>query len=349
MTFLWREALWLLIVLPAAAAAYVLLVRRRRAGLRYASVGLVKAAAPHLQRWRRHVPPALFGIALAAMLLAIARPTTVASISSEQRTIMLAIDVSYSMAAEDVAPSRLAAAQAAAKSFVRSQPRDVRVGVIAFAGYADLVQRPTTDRNAVYKALDTLQLQYHTAIGSGLVAALLAIFPDMDVGNYDIFGLGRSPVKPQRVERHTGIASPRVAHPTVPPGSYSPAAIVLLTDGRSSFGIPHERAAQFAAERGVRVFTVGFGRPEEIEVNIEGETITVDFDEQALKEIAAATRGAYFQAGNAEELNRVYRTLRGEVVLERRQRELTPLLAALAAVLLISSGGLSLAWCGRFA
>src|SRR5688572_12776966 len=127
MTFLWREALWLLVVLPAALAGYLLILRRRHFALRYASIGLVKAAAPDLQRWRRHVPPALFAIALAATLLAIARPSAVVALPSEQRTVILAIDVSYSMAAADVAPTRLAAAQAAAKSFVRAQPRDVRI------------------------------------------------------------------------------------------------------------------------------------------------------------------------------------------------------------------------------
>lgn len=349
MTFVWRDALWLLLAVPLGIAGYVLLLRRRHDALRYASVSLVKAAIPCAQSWRRHLPAAIFAAALTAMLLAIARPAAVVTLPSEQRAVVLAIDVSYSMSATDVAPTRLAAAQAAAKSFVRSQPRDVRVGVIAFAGSADLVQRPTTNRAEIEAAIDGLQLQYNTAIGSGLLAALLTIFPEMEVGDYDIFGLGRSPVAQER-NPHERSMRARADHvPAVPPGSFPSAAIVLLTDGNSVFGMPPERAARLAADRGVRVYTVGFGSPAEVNIEIEGETVAVGFDERALQDVAQITHGAYFHASTAEELKGIYRTLTGRIVLQRTQRELTGLFAALAAVLLVCSGAMSLAWCGRFA
>jgi Ca-activated chloride channel family protein len=258
------------------------------------------------------------------------------------------MDVSLSMAATDVAPSRLKAAQAAAKAFVKDLPRDVRVAIVAFAGDADLVLAPTVERDDAMAAIDNLQLNYNTAIGSGLVAALLTIFPDWDfAAGLDIFGMGRSPVRPRRISRN----QPRTIEPenfkTVPAGSNAYSAIVLLTDGRATFGLSPAKAASMAAERGVRVYTVGFGTPEGSSVEIDGEAVEVSLDEAMLKDIAEVTGGAYFNAATAEELRNVYQGLKGRVVIERKQREATALFTALAAVLSIFSASLSLAWSNR--
>ena len=351
MTFWWRDALWLLCVLPAVAATYFLLLKRRkRNALQYASIAFISAALTSSHRLRRHVPPLLLFLAMTFAVLAIARPAAVFTLPAEQRTVVLAIDVSFSMAGNDVLPSRLEAAQAAAKAFIRDQPRDVRIAIVAFAGEADLVQTPTADRGEAMAAVDRLKLNYNTAIGSGVLAALLTIFPDMDIGgDFDIFGFGRSPVLPRRFSRNQPPKVEKEHFTAVPPASYASAAIILLTDGRGTLGISPSKAAQMAAERGIRVFTVGFGSPAGADIDMDGESVHVKFDEETLREIAQVTHAEYFSAATANELVNVYRHLRGRVVLERKEREVTALFSALAAVLMIAAGATSLAWGARFA
>ena len=350
MTFLWREALWLLLAIPALIGLYLYALRRKKSAIRIPSLALVRDAGAPAQHVKRHLPPALFLLALVAMFMAVSRPATVASVPTEQRTVILAIDVSLSMAAEDIAPTRLQAAQAAAKEFVKRQPRDVRVGIVAFAGHADLVLPPTTRRTEALAAIDQLQLQYSTALGHGIMAALMTLFPEADMAaQYDIFGTGRTPYKGAREAQAGQHARPGAKPLPVPPGSHSSAAIVLLTDGRSTFGISHRQAAQMAAELGVRVYTVGFGKVEGGSIALADALLDVEFDEPALKEIAAATGGSYFHASTAEELKSVYRDLTGRIVLERKFLELTALFTALGAVLSLSSVGLSFAWSPRFA
>ena len=179
MSFLAPQYLWLLVCVPALVALYFLvLARRKKAALRYASLALVKEALGTGQRLRRHLPPLLLLLAISGMLLAVARPTAVITLPSEQRTIILAIDVSLSMRATDVEPNRLAAAQEAAKAFIQQQPPDVRLGIVSFAGTALLVQSPTHNREDLVAAIDRLELQRHTAIGSGIIVSLATLFPD---------------------------------------------------------------------------------------------------------------------------------------------------------------------------
>lgn len=350
MTFLWHEALWLLLAVPALIGLYLLALRRRNPAVRLSSVALVREAASPVHRVKRHLPPVLFLLALVAMFMAVSRPAAVTAVPTEQRTVVLAIDVSLSMGADDIAPTRLEAAQAAAKEFVRKQPDNVRIGIVAFAGHADLVLPPTTRRSEALAAIDQLQLQYSTALGHGVLAALMTIFPEADIATqYDMFGTGRMPQKPIREAQATAHGEPQAKPAPVAPGSYQSAAIVLLTDGRSTFGIGHRQAAQMAAERGVRVFTVGFGKVEGGSINVSGTALDVEFDEAALREIAATTGGSYFHATTAEELKSIYRDLTGRIVLERKFLELTALFTALGAVLSLSSVGLSFAWSPRFA
>src|SRR5690242_14843049 len=180
MTFLWPEALFGLLALPLLVGAYLLaLKRRKKDALRYSNLGLVRQAAAR-SSWRRHVPPALFLAAIVVLLAAAARPAAVVMLPSEHETVILAMDVSGSMRASDVKPTRLAAAQAAAKSFVNDTARSTRIGLVAFAGSAALVQAPTANREDLFAAIDQLQLQNATAIGSGLLASLKAIFPDQE-------------------------------------------------------------------------------------------------------------------------------------------------------------------------
>jgi len=325
MTFLWPDFLWLLLAVPAAVAAYVLFLRRKKQqAVRYASLGLIKEALGKGLAWRRHLPPAMLLVALAAMIAAIARPAAVITLPSSHETVILAIDVSGSMRANDVEPTRIEAAQAAARTFVNEQPRSTRIGVVAFAGSAALVQPPTSNRRDVVAAIDRLQLQHATAVGSGVLVSLKAIFPDSD------FEVKKKPdLKP------------------VPPGSYTAAAIVLLTDGQTTTGPDPVDAARLAAERGVRVFTVGVGTDNGQILTGEGWSMRVRLDEEALKAIADLTRAEYFYAGNARDLKRVYQSLRSKLVMEKKETEITALFSAIAAVTVLLSATLSLLWFNR--
>ncbi|MES2561977.1 MAG: VWA domain-containing protein, partial [Pseudomonadota bacterium] len=258
--FLWHHALWLLLLLPALAGVYLVLAHRKRKGaLRYAGFGLVRAAVGSTHRIRPHIAPLLLLLGLTALVLGIARPVFVITAPSTHGTVILLMDVSLSMAATDVPPTRLAAARAAALDFVRAQPRDVRVGVIAFGGHADLVQPPTSNRAEAIAALERLELQRYTAIGTGLVAALLTLFPTADLAHgVEIFGMGRDP-RGDLVAASSQPLPSQAKHKPAAPGSYLSAAVILVSDGVGTMGVPVVAAAKMAADLGIRVFTVGVG------------------------------------------------------------------------------------------
>ncbi|MGD9944239.1 MAG: VWA domain-containing protein [Burkholderiaceae bacterium] len=346
MSFLWPELLWLLLLVPLLVAGYLWLLRRKkRAALRFASLSLVKEAMGRGQGWRRHLPPALFLLALIAMILAIARPAAVITLPSQHETVVLAMDVSGSMRAVDVEPSRIVAAQTAARTFIEDHPRSTRIAVVTFGGSAALVQPPTQNREDLLAAIERFQLQRGTAVGSGLLVSLKTIFPDVE------FDLNSSNPRPDanRGSRRLNPSRepPKEPFKPVPPGSYGSAVIILLTDGQTTTGPDPIEAARMAAERGVRVFTVGIGTANgEILVG-DGWSMRVRLDEETLKTIAEVTRGEYFYAGTAVELKRIYEALTSKLVLERRETEVTALVTALAAVLALGSALLSLLWFNR--
>ena len=181
MTFLWPDMLWLLTAVPALIAAYLfLLSRKKKSSLRYTNLGLLKEAMGEGRRFRRHIPPLIFLLALTVLIVAVARPSAVVTLPTQHETVILAMDTSGSMRATDVEPSRIAAAQAAAKSFVAEQPRRTRIGVVTFAGTAAVAQAPTDNREEILAAIDRFQLQRATAIGSGILVSLKVIFPDVE-------------------------------------------------------------------------------------------------------------------------------------------------------------------------
>ena len=345
MTFLSRELLWLLLAVPLLAGTYLLLLRRHRTVVVCSDLSVVRDALARSRQFRRHVPPLVFLLAIVALLVACARPATVVPMLAAQRTVVLVIDVSLSMGATDVYPTRLAAAQAAAKRFIHAQPRNVKLAVVAFAATADIVQAPTANRADLERAIDRLSLDYHTAVGSGIIAALLTLFPQDDIGgNYDVFG-GTSPATLQQVSLER---SARIQHRArAAPGSFTSGAIVLLTDGSRTMGPDPLYAAQAAADRGVRVYTVGIGKAEPAQVADDGWSIEGGFDEDTLKQVAKATDGRYFHATSAGSLDRVYRDLSSRYIVERRETELTALFAAAAALLALTAAGLSTLWVGR--
>ena len=345
-TFLWPDFLWLLVFIPLLILGYWLLLRRKKKlSVRYASLAMVKDAMGAGQRFRRHVPPALFLVSLALMIVAIARPQAVVMLPSQHETIILAMDVSGSMRAADVEPNRLAAAQAAARAFVNDQPNYTRVGVVSFAGTAAVVQPPTRNKEDILAAIDRFQLQRGTAVGAGILVSLKLIFPDVefDLRNWNPrLDQGKSaPI--DRAQKRGEKEPPK----PVPPGSYSSAAIILLTDGQTTTGPDPIESARIAAERGVRVFTVGVGTEKGEMIGAEGWSMRVRLDEASLKQIANVTQGEYFYAGTATDLKKVYETLNSKLVFEQRQTEITALFAAAAALFAVMAAVLSLLWYGR--
>jgi Ca-activated chloride channel family protein len=345
-TFLWPDFLYLLVAVPLLVLCYVALLRRKKKlAVRYASLAMVKDAIGVGQRFRRHVPPALFLIALTIMIVAIARPQAVVMLPSQHETIILAMDVSGSMRAADVEPNRLAAAQAAARAFVNDQPQHTRVGVVSFAGTAAVVQPPTRNKEDIIAAIDRFQLQRGTAVGSGILVSLKTIFPDAD---FDLRSWNPRP----EAQKSTPLDRAQKRNEkeplkAVPPGSYQSAAIILLTDGQTTTGPDPIEAARMAAERGVRVFTVGIGTEKGEMIGAEGWSMRVRLDEASLKQIANITQGEYFYAGTATDLKKVYESLNSKLVFEQRQTEITALFAAAAALFAVLAAILSMLWYGR--
>jgi Ca-activated chloride channel family protein len=236
----------------------------------------------------------------------------------------------------------LSAAQAAAKEFVRDPPGDVKIGIVSFAGTAALIQQPTRDRDELVAAIDRLQLDRHTAIGSGIIVALAALYPKEGI---DVESFG-GPNAWNRIPRE--VPKPKAPDfKPLPPGSNPNAAIILLTDGRRTIGPDPLQAARLAADRGVRIYTVGFGNANGAPVQVEGYSIYMMFDEETLKAIAALTNAEYFQASSGAELKKIYDTLTAKFVLQREQTEITAFFAAAAAALVIAAAALSLAWFNR--
>ncbi len=345
MTFLWPQMIWLLLALPLLVALYLWLLRRRQAlALRYASLSLVKEAMGKGPGLRRHVPPALFLLALAAMLVAAARPMAVVTLPSQQETIILAMDVSGSMRATDVKPNRLVASQAAAKAFLAELPRHVRVGIVSFAGTAQVVQPPTLSREDLVAAIDKFQMQRATAIGSAIVIALAELFPDQGI---DLDAVARASGRPRAAPIDAAPKKPQKEFTPVAPGSYNSAAIILLTDGQRTTGVDTLEAAKMAADRGVRIYTLGIGTVDGETIGFEGWSMRVRLDEETLKKVAQQTQGEYFYAGTAENLKAVYEKLGSRLTVEKKETEISALLALAAAVLALLAGGLSLLWFKR--
>jgi len=345
MSFLWPWYLWSMLALPLLPAVYLWLLRRRgKQSVRYSNVGVVRAAAAG-RNWRRHLPPALLFLACAVLLLAAARPLAPVTLPWTRSTIILAMDVSLSMRVTDVKPTRMQAAQDAAKSFLRDLPKDIEVGLVTFAGSSQVAQRATLDRPALVTTIDAIQMQYGTAVGNAIVQCLAELFPDhgIDVGEMT-FGS-----KPHgRSLDDKGKPPPKQVEP-VAPGSYKSAAIILLSDGRRTTGVDTLQAAKMAADRGVRIYVVGLGTVNGDAATMEGMPIYLQLDEPTLREVARMTGGEYHYAGTAEKLRSVYENLGSRLQVQTREIELAGPLALVAALFALSAAVLSLVWFRRIA
>jgi len=366
--FLWPSFLWLLLIVPLLAGLYVWLLKRRKQGaLAYGNMGVLKQAIGS-SNWRRHLPPALMLAALTLLLLAVARPSAMVSLPSHRATVMMAMDVSGSMRARDIEPSRIEAAQKAARDYIKEQPKDVVIGMVAFAGAAFVVQNPTTDRSALYAAIDNFELQRGTAVGNGILVALQTLFPQANIpisafnngGNGfggGGFGFGRRGGGCGRPGEDGGMSMGRrlgeapaeapKKHVPVEPGTYKNGVIIVMTDGQTTTGCDPIEAARLASEYGVRVYTIGFGTARGNNVQFGGFSMRTQLDEGSLKKIADMTKGQYYKASSAEDLKAVYDLLTKQLVVEVKEMEVSSFFAAGAALLMMIAAGLSVAWFGR--
>jgi len=345
MIFEWPMLLWGWLAVPLLALAYVRVQRRRVAATLGAARWSRHANAAPVPRVRRLLPPLLYALALTLLITAAARPMAVVSLPSLRDVIILAVDVSHSMRADDLKPTRLAAAQQAARAFIGEQPSTTRIGLVAFAGTALAVQRPTTNREELLKAIERLEPQKGTAVGEAMLVSLQALFPK------EVFELKSRADADADADAEAGRALAPADAPTPPasaaPGSEKSAAIVLLTDGAATGGPDPVEVARLAAGRGVRVFTVGLGTEEGAVVELDGISMRVQIDEEKLREVADVTRARYFRAEDADDLRAIYRDVSARLVLETRETEISAAFVAAAALLALLAAGSSLFWFNR--
>lgn len=331
MSFVWPVMLVLLALVPVAVVAYRRALRRRKElTARHGALALPQAGGRQPGA-RRHIPPVLFLVGLTILIFALARPQTTVSLPRLEGTVVLAFDVSGSMAANDLQPTRMEAAKAAARAFVERQPSSVRIGVVAFSDGGLAVQPPTNDRDLVLASIDRLAPERGTSIGQGILAALDALVAE------DAAPLLYSDLTP----------TPAATATPVPAGSTTSEAIVLLTDGENTAAPNPLAVARLAAERGVRIYTVGIGSPEGTTLNVEGFNVFTQLDEGMLRQIAELTEGGYYGAADPEELRAIYDTLDLQLVVRSETTEVTALFSGLGMLALLSGGLLSLIWFGR--
>ena len=333
MTFIWLPMLAWLSLVPLFVLVYIRMQqRRRRLAARYGNPGLVHEAARRRLGARRHIPSALFLVALTILIVALARPQAVLSLPRLEGTIILAFDVSRSMAADDLKPTRLQAAKTAARAFVHRQPSTVQIGVVSFSEGGVALQAPTNDQDAVLAAINRLTRQSGTSLARGIEASLKALAAGTDHALTLSSNRAQTPAPP----------------PTpVPKGTFTSAAIVLLTDGENTQSPDPLAAAQTAADRGVRIYTVGIGSTAGATLHIDGFTVRSRLDEQTLRQIAQLTGGAYFNAANAGDLRTIYASLDPQLVIKPQKTEVTSLFAGAGILVLMIGGTLSLLWLGR--
>lgn len=329
MSFIWPVMLVSLLLLPLFAWLYLRGQRRRRQiAASYGGFGLAQAAGGARLGARRHVPPALFLLGLGVLLVALARPQAVLSLPRIEGTVILAFDVSGSMAADDIKPTRMEAAKTAARAFVERQPRSVQVGVVAFSDGGLAVQPPTNDQAAIVAAINRLAPQRGTSLGQGMIVAIKAI-----------------QALSQPAER---LYTNRTPTPTaVPPGTYTSATIVMLTDGENNQAPNPLEVARAAAEMGIRIYTIGVGSPAGTTLRANGFTVHTQLDAELLQQIAQRTEGAYYNAESQQELQSIYDNLDLQMVIRPEPVEITAALAAAGILALLLGAVCSMLWFGR--
>ena len=355
MSLLWPGFLYLFLLIPLTALIYILILRRRRRfAVRYSSLSLMREAAAKQSWLRRHLPFILFLLALTSLVFALMRPVATVMVPSNKATVIMAIDVSRSMCSTDIPPNRLVVAKEAARGFIQNNSAGRQVGIVAFAGFAELIQPPTTDTRLLENAIDSLVPARRTAIGSAILRSIDAI-AEVD-----------HRVAPSELSQGTDPASP-----AVPEGEYVPHIIVLLTDGASNAGPLPMTAAQQAVDRGVRVYTIGFGTTNNSSPMDCGDDDPFGFgggfgstfggggsgfgggggggfrreiDEETLRQVAGMTGGEYYIATSAGELQDVFQNLPTYVIATRETTEISVFFTAIAVFVAILAMVLSVRW-----
>jgi Ca-activated chloride channel family protein len=334
MSFIWPMMLWFLLAVPLLVLLYLHLQRRRRRlAVIHGSLGLVQTAGGRAVDLRRHVPPAFFMAGLAILILALARPQAVVSLPRLQGTVILAFDVSGSMAAEDMQPTRLEAAKAAALEFVDGQPPSVLVGVIVFSDSGFSVQAPTNEKAAIMAAIDRLTPSRGTSLANGILASLTTIVTAGKVPDTHYY----SNLTPEPTPTPT----------PVPAGMHIPAIIVLITDGENNQSPDPLQAAQAAADRGVRIDTVGIGSPRGADLEIDGFMVHTQLDEAMLSQIAEITGGTYYNAQDEQDFRQIYASIHPQLMVKPEKMEVTSLFAGAGILVLLIGGVFSLLWLSR--
>jgi Ca-activated chloride channel family protein len=351
MNLIWPWFLLLLLSIPLLIAVYIwVLRRRRRFAVRYSSLSIIREALPRRSRWRQHLPFALFLLGLASLTMAMARPVAEVEVPLSQTTIILALDVSRSMCATDVSPNRLTVAQEAALDFIEEQAADTQIGIVAFAGFAETIVPPTNDKEALQEAVENLTTSLGTAIGSATLKSIDAIAENNEA-------VPPSGLNLRTEENDNGSEE----------GKYLPDIIVLLTDGANTQGPFPLDAARQAADRQLRVYTIGFGTTELSEMVCSRQQLGSDIfggrfggggfgggfrdfrrflllDEPTLEAVADITGGSYFRAESADQLNEVFLDLPTQIVLQKETLEISVIFLALGAILAIIAMALALLW-----
>jgi Ca-activated chloride channel family protein len=349
MNLLWPWFLWLLWLIPLLVAVYIwILSRKRRFAVRYSSLALIREAVPRWSPWRRYLPFALFLLGLISLIIAVARPVTVVEVPLSQTTIILALDVSRSMCATDVPPNRLTVAQEAALGFIEDQPAGTQLGIVAFAGFAEMVVPPTRNKEVLQEAIRNFTTSIGTTIGSATlksIDAIAEINPAVTPSGFRF----------ETQEREAGRQGTE----------YQPDIIVLLTDGANSQGPDPLDAARQAAQRGLRIYTIGFGSSEPGPIVCTQQQLGAEgfgggfgsgfgssdgwlrffvIDEPTLQAMADLTGGAYFRAENAEQLRHVFLNLPAQIRLQKETVEISVVFSALGAIVIAVAVALSLLW-----
>lgn len=331
MTFLWPLMLLLLFGIPLCVVWYTRRqTRRRELVARYGSLGLIRGPAGRDLGLRRHLPPLLFLLSLGILIVALARPVTSVSLPQLEGTIILAFDVSASMNAEDLTPTRMEAAKAAARAFVERQPRTVRIGVVSFSDSSFPAQSPTNERGEIIAAINRLAPQRGTSLGNGILMSIQALSATPATRYYS-----------------NATPTPTPLPTPMPRGTYTNGAIILLTDGENNTAPDPLEVAQVAADRGIRIYPVGIGSTAGTEINVEGFTLYTQLDEPMLQQIAQVTGGQYFSAVDAEGLQAIYGALNTALVMKTQDTEVTALVTGVGLLVLLVGASLSMAWFSR--
>jgi len=325
MTFTWPWMLLSLLLIPIFILLYLRVQRRRQQIVeKIGSLGFVQDSGGRKIGRRRHIPIVMFLVGLTILLAALARPNAVVSLPGTESIVILAFDVSGSMAAEDMQPTRMEAAKAAAREFVSRQPSNVQIGIVAFSDGGIAVLAPTRDQEEILAAIDRLAPQLGTSIGNGIIASLRGEAPEM--------GANLTPVPT----------------PTpVPYGTYIPAAIVLLTDGENTANPDPIETALTAAQQGVRVYTIGVGSPTGITLTVNDFTVFTQLNEPMLQQIALLTDGQYYNAESEDDLREIYQNLDVQVVIRPKKTEITSVFTGISILLMLVGGGFSMVWFNR--